>query len=90
MTMLRKFDETERVYKPYEVPDEWHVSCFENDMNTIVNCAQCGKAITCGESYTSMQVHTSLGFGYCVCVDCYRKEFESRIKACNCQGVANE
>ena len=69
--LLRKWSETKHIYEPYEVPDSWHVSTYETDMETPVNCCQCGRELTFGESYTSMQVQTEVGFGYAVCGDCY-------------------
>ena len=49
-------------------------------MDEIVNCCQCLKEMKFGEGYTSKEVHTPvLGFGYCVCSECYEKEMERRI-----------
>ena len=79
---LRKWDERKKAYEPYDVPDEWHVTTFESDMNERVNCAQCGREISFGDSYTSMQVHSPIGFGYAVCEDCYHlKEWPERVAA---------
>lgn len=69
--MLQKYNEQKREYEPYEVPDDWYVSTYENDMDAKVNCCQCGREVTFGECYTSMQVHTCIGFGYAVCERCY-------------------
>ena len=54
------------------------ISVYETDMDTIVNCAQCNKELKFGESYTSMEKQTSLGFGYAVCADCYEEEWKRR------------
>ena len=79
---LRKWDERKRAYEPYDVPDEWHVTTIETDMATRVNCAQCGREITFGEAYTSLQVHSPIGFGYAVCEECYHlKEWPERVAA---------
>ena len=69
--ILRKWNETTRKYEPYTVPNGWHVSTYEADMSTMVNCCQCGRRLPFGETYTSMQVQTPMGFGYGVCKDCY-------------------
>ena len=69
--ILRRWSESERRHMPYVVPDDWHVSTYEADMSTLVNCCQCGRKLPFGETYTSMQVQTSVGFGYAVCRDCY-------------------
>lgn len=69
--ILRRWSEAARRYMPYVVPDEWHVSTYESEMSTVVNCAQCGREIPFGETYTSMQVQDPVGFGYGVCESCY-------------------
>ena len=79
--MLRKWNYKTHEYDPYEVPDEWNVSTFESDMDTIVNCAECGKLITFGQGYTSRKIHTPFGMGYVVCKDCYDKEIEEELRA---------
>ena len=82
LMMLQRWDEKERQYRPYEVPDDWHVTTYETDMDTIVNCCQCGREVPFGECYTSMQVQTSVGFGYAVCERCYYdKEWPEREEA---------
>jgi hypothetical protein len=40
-------------------------------MDEPCNCALCGREMTYGEGYTSLQVHTPTGFGYTVCKDCH-------------------
>lgn len=47
-------------------------------MSNKVNCAQCGREIKFGDSYTSKEIHTFSGFGYSVCEECYDKEWERR------------
>ena len=75
MKTLRKYDFYKREYHDYEVPDYWNVKTYCDDMAEIINCAQCGKEIPFGESYTSRQVHTEHGFGYGVCRYCNWLEF---------------
>lgn len=69
--ILRRWSESEHKYMPYSIPDDWHVSTYEDDLDTAVNCCQCGRELPFGECYTSMQVQTKAGFGYAVCGDCY-------------------
>lgn len=63
-------------YDPYDLPDG--ASCYEEDMGTVVACAQCGRKVTYGTCYTSFEVQTPHGFGYAVCPECYEKEWERR------------
>lgn len=72
--MARKWNEEKREYKPYELPEG--ASCYEVDMDRVVNCARCGGAMLFGNGYTSKQIHTEMGFGYCVCEKCYEEEWE--------------
>ena len=76
---LRKWNYGKLTYEDYEVPDEWKVSVFELDMETLVDCCQCGKEIKIGETYTSQEVHTKMGWGFRVCPECYRSEMERRF-----------
>ena len=68
--ILQKWDYKEHNYKDYRVPDEWNVKTYGNGMEEIINCAQCGKKLKFGDSYTSLEVHTKIGFGYSVCEKC--------------------
>lgn len=72
---LQRWDFEKRGYEPYSVPDDWNISVYCADMNTVINCAECGRKMTYGEGYTSRRIHTKMGFGYCVCEECYRKEW---------------
>jgi hypothetical protein len=74
MKILRKWNPNTRQYEPYRIPDSYHVSTWETDMATPVNCAQCGTVLPFGETYTSRQVHTEHGFGFGVCEECYERE----------------
>lgn len=71
--ILRKWNYKSERYEKHEIPDEWNVALFENDMDKLINCADCGKKIKYGEGYTSRDIHTHIGLGYCVCKDCYFK-----------------
>lgn len=82
--MMKRWNVYTKCYEDYEIPDDWKCLTYSSDMDEIVNCAQCGRRIMFGDSYTSLEVHTDLGFGYCVCEVCYYKEYERRIThGCN-------
>ena len=74
--LLRKWNYQKREYEPYEVPDDWKVSLWESDMDTVVNCPHCGRQLTFGECYTSREIHNKFGMGFGVCGDCYEQEWE--------------
>lgn len=76
--IYQKWNYNKHQYEPYVIPDYYYLSTYENDMNKIVNCCQCLKEMKFGEGYTSMEVHTPVGFGYCVCEECYREEWKRR------------
>ena len=78
--ILRKWNYLTHQYEKHTVPDDWHVTTYETDMGTKVNCACCGKQITHGDAYCSMEIHTHLGFGYDVCEDCYQEEMQRRMQ----------
>ena len=71
---LRKWSYKKRVYEPYEIPDEWNVATYSDDMDKVVQCAQCGREVKFGDTYTSHEVHTKFGMGYAVCDRCYDEE----------------
>lgn len=53
---------------------------YSNNMNEIVACAACGKALKFGDAYTSRKILSNGGFGFAVCEDCYEKEFKEELK----------
>ena len=75
---LRKWDRQAHEYRPYHVPIHWNVKTYSDDMEEIVNCAQCGKELPYGETYTSLEVHTHTGMGYAVCEECNKQEWQRR------------
>lgn len=80
--ILRKWNYDTHKYDDYEIPKDWNVKTYSDDMDEIVNCPHCGKQIKFGDGYTSMEIHTSVGFGYCVCHECYYdKEWVRRRNA---------
>ena len=76
--IIEKWNLEKREYEPWEVPEDWHVSCYETDMGRRVNCAGCGEEVAFGDTYTSRVLHTKVtGFGYGVCEKCHRHEMEA-------------
>lgn len=71
MTTARKYDPVNNTYENYILPEG--ASLYEDDMNKDIACAECGKKIKYGMSYTSRIIFNSGGFGYAVCEDCYYK-----------------
>lgn len=58
---------------------DWNLKIYSEDMNEIVNCANCGKEIKFGNGYTSLRHFSNSGvFGLPVCKDCYHDELEER------------
>lgn len=77
---FRKWNYETHEYEPIEVPDEWNVSLYTENMDEIVNCPHCGKELRFGETYTSKEIHNWVGFGYGVCEECYEEEWKRRKK----------
>lgn len=75
---LRRWDRQAHKYRPYNVPLHWNVKTYSDDMEEIVNCAQCGKELPHGESFASLEVHAAMGIGYSVCGECYKQEWQRR------------
>lgn len=74
MTTLNRWNYDKQTYEPYDVPDNWNVKSYSDDMDEIVNCPHCGKEVTFGSCYTSKEIHAPHGFGYAVCENCYNVE----------------
>lgn len=78
---INKWNFLTKEYDQVEIPNNRNISLYSNDMNQIIQCVNCGKEIRFGDSYTSRQYHSEMGFGYCVCDQCYKKEWELELKA---------
>lgn len=78
---LKKWNYNTHEYETYDVPESWRVAQICPDMETVINCASCGKAISFGASYGSMVIHGHLGISYCVCPKCHSAEIEAKIAA---------
>lgn len=68
---VNKWDSKKKKYNKVNIPSDWKISTFEFDMNTIVNCVNCGKEVVFGDGYTSRRYHTEMGMGYSECEECY-------------------
>lgn len=78
MKKAQRWNYALRQYEPCEIPDG--AVGYIEDLSQKIPCANCGKEIVAGDGYTSMCIHTMLGFGFIVCNDCYEKEWEERRK----------
>jgi hypothetical protein len=81
LRVLRRWDEWLGGYRPWLVPAERKVLAYSDDMDEPCACARCGKRVTYGECYTSMQIHTYFGIGYAVCPECHELELAERAAA---------
>ena len=73
--LVNKWNFNTREYEKVEIPDTRKISLYSNNMNDIIQCINCGKELRFGDSYTSRRYHTEMGFGYCVCHNCYEEEW---------------
>lgn len=78
--LAKKWNFSKVEYEDYELTEG--ATTYSSDMDEIVSCAQCGKKVLFGESYTSRQIHTPRGFGYAVCEKCYEKEWKEAYEYC--------
>ena len=81
MILAQKWDFEGREYRPYEIPDGLYCPLSLSSMNTVINCASCGKKLVFGDSYTSRCIHNAAGLGYAVCAACHDKEFAAERAA---------
>lgn len=81
MNRAQKWDFVEHKYQPYEIPNGWFCPLILDDMDTIVNCASCGRELPFGDTYTSKTIHTSMGVGYLICGACSNREWAAKIAA---------
>lgn len=63
----------EKVYD-YDLPEG--ACLYSLDTDKVIACAQCGRKITFGNSYTSREIYTEDGLGYAVCEQCHEKEWQ--------------
>ena len=72
--MLSKWNPRKHEYEPYQIPDSWNVAIYCDDMEKVISCAECGEKIKFGDAFSSRFIHTELGFSYCICGGCMKKE----------------
>lgn len=77
MILLRKWDYAEKDYKPFISPAKTLI-LVSDDMDDIVDCANCGQQVKYGDTYTSKTIHKSFGIGFPVCEKCYEEEIRER------------
>lgn len=75
--LLQKWDFEKHEYIPFLSPAGLDAVLIGNK-DTICRCAECGTEMLYGDSYTSIRIHDNYGFGYAVCRNCSRKEWEER------------
>jgi hypothetical protein len=76
--IAKKWNYKTHKYDDYVLPQG---ACLvDDDLGKHINCAVCGQEIILGNSYTSLEIHTDCGLGYCVCDKCYKKETRRRDK----------
>lgn len=71
LNTARKYDLQTGKHEEYVLPEG--ATNYEDDMQKRVSCAECGKKILYGMSYTSRIIQSYNGIGYAVCRDCYFK-----------------
>ena len=76
MKIIRKWNYDTKQYDPYEVPEDWNIPLYCEDLETVINCVSCGKKTLYGACYTSIVLHSDLGLGYAVCPECHEKELK--------------
>lgn len=66
----------------YKLPPNCNIiPYFENEdpLKKMTACAHCSTAVTYGDAYTSLEIHTyEWGMGYPVCEKCYEEELKRR------------
>lgn len=87
---IRKWNDEKNDYEFVEVPDEWKLPLYLEDMDEIINCVNCGSEIKYGDSYTSMRYHNGAGFGYYECEKCYYEYYPQRIQRARDKGELKE
>ena len=76
MKIIRKWNYDTRQYDPYEVPEDWNIPLYCEDLETVINCVNCGEKVLYGDCFTSLVLHSAHGLGYAVCPECHEKEIK--------------
>ena len=77
--LLRKWNYEKHEYELISVPDEWNCTWHGTDISKVINCCQCGKEVTFGKSYGSLEIHTLAGLSYMVCEKCHIVEIDKDL-----------
>jgi len=73
---MYKYDSKTRKVIPYTPPvKDGNYTVYCDNMDDVINCAQCGKEITFGEGYSSIEIFSG-PWSHLVCDDCKEKEYE--------------
>jgi len=75
-SILSRWNYNTQAYELFQAPEEWNVPLLCLEMDTVVNCANCGIKMQYGDGFTSKEIHDPWGLGYAVCHECYDKEIE--------------
>ncbi len=70
--IAQKWNYKTRSYDDYELPKNCRL--YEQDLERLVACCQCGKEFEFGDMFTSKEIHNHIGLGYSVCEACYKLE----------------
>lgn len=80
MLVLQKWNYEKHKYERFESPAK-RIALVIDDPDMITDCTNCGRTEIVGETYTSQQIHDSVGIGFPVCDICYQAERVARAKA---------
>ena len=75
---LQRWDYTFHKYRQILIPVNWNCKLYSDNMDEIVNCPHCGKALQFGDTFASIEIHNDLGLGYGVCKECHKEELRRR------------
>ena len=78
--ILWKWDFRRHEYRPFGVPNDRKVRAWCADLSEKIDCANCGRSITFGESLTSLTIHTHMGIGFAVCKACQDEEIKEKME----------
>lgn len=73
-----KWNYKTKSYDDYELPER--AMMWSDDMDLVIQCANCAKDIKYGDGFTSKEIHNDLGMGYIVCESCYKQEIQRTKK----------
>lgn len=77
---IRKYNIRTREYEKVNVPADYKLLLYSENMDEPCNCANCGATILYGDAYTSRIYHNEHGFGYSVCEECHEEEFRDEMR----------